>query len=369
MDTPFDALATSDAFEALIYDLLEAEGFSDLVWRGPGPDGGRDIEATWSATDPIGGVLRTKWYIECKWYTDSVPFSEIEPKLLAASVVRADYLLVATSARVRNTAMDSIATWLETRGQPFRIRYWTGTDILRLTVRHSALFRKHFPKVTPPSWGSLDSDRQLLRVLLGTSSERLTWRVLPAVQLLSNRLPEAVADVQLQKALESELDFIASMLRAHDAFSAAPVAPSVRTLPVFDCIDSAVKWLTERGKSISCGTVDPAYLIRTSPPFLKCAIFELIHNAATYQTDVDAIISFTSTDHHWMIEIANTSTEALIDPWPLLGFRSANAKAMSPSGQGLGCWIVNAMANHGGFTATWSIVGGKWIARLQGARS
>lgn len=72
MEPPFDALANSDAFELLVYDLLAAEGFRDLIWRGPSADGGRDIEASWSATDPIGGILRTRWYVECKWYTDSV---------------------------------------------------------------------------------------------------------------------------------------------------------------------------------------------------------------------------------------------------------------------------------------------------------
>lgn len=369
MEPPFDALANSDAFELLVYDLLEAEGFRDLVWRGPGADGGRDIEASWSATDPVGGVMRTRWYVESKWYTESVPFVEIEPKLLAASVAKADFLLIATSARVRNTAMDSIAQWLERRGQPFRIRYWTGTDILRLAVKHVALFRKHFPTIKPPVWGAPDGERQRLSVLLGSTAERIAWRVLPSVQLLSNRVSDTVQDPQLRKSVESELDFVASMLRAHDAFSLAPIPPSTRSVALADCINAATTWLSERGKRISVGPFDAACMVRTSPPLLKCALFEVVLNAATYQTDAAAAISVTVTDHHWTIDVTNASAETMGDPWPVLGFRSTIASHKSPSGQGLGCWMADALAKSGGFTASWIVSGGQWLARLQGARA
>jgi hypothetical protein len=47
MQPPLDAIANSGAFEELCFDLLVAEGFVDVNWRGPGADGGRDIEASW----------------------------------------------------------------------------------------------------------------------------------------------------------------------------------------------------------------------------------------------------------------------------------------------------------------------------------
>ena len=64
MQVPFEKLADSDAFEELCFDALAAEGFTDLIWRGPGPDGGRDIEAAWQSEDPVGGLFRTRWYVE-----------------------------------------------------------------------------------------------------------------------------------------------------------------------------------------------------------------------------------------------------------------------------------------------------------------
>jgi hypothetical protein len=60
------------AFENLSFDLVTAAGLQNAVWRTPGADGGRDIEATMPVMDISGEVTHQKWYIECKRYKHSL---------------------------------------------------------------------------------------------------------------------------------------------------------------------------------------------------------------------------------------------------------------------------------------------------------
>lgn len=51
-------------FENLIYDLMVAKGMVNVVWRTPGADGGRDIEADSIHRDISDALGFSKWYIE-----------------------------------------------------------------------------------------------------------------------------------------------------------------------------------------------------------------------------------------------------------------------------------------------------------------
>lgn len=363
---PFDSLANSDAFEELCYDLVQAEGFADVSWRGPGPDGGRDIEARWRTSDPAGGVFETRWYMECKWYEESVPFGEIEPKLLAASAARVDYLLVITSARVMNTAMNSVQEWLASRGNPFRVRYWVNRDVLVRLVRHRAVFQKHFPNLPAPGWGADEAAYYRLRILAGASVERDSWRLLPSLQWAHEKLaadpgPQVIADVA------NELALAGFLIRAQEAlFNLPGVQPSTRIIDVRETVGFAL----ERCQAKVVGVKFDAHLedVRGpgSRPLLIAAVYELILNAARYGGGT-ARVSLTKKGLVWRLEIANEAKDEFSGEWPVVGSRGEEAKRISPSGQGIGCVVATEALGVQKLRIKWEETGPKWKVVVEGA--
>src|SRR5258706_16433701 len=85
-------------FENLIFDLMTSRGMSNVVWRTPGADGGRDIEGQTTELDLSGTAVSRKWYVECKRYATSVDWPTIYPKLSYADSHHADFLLLCTTS-------------------------------------------------------------------------------------------------------------------------------------------------------------------------------------------------------------------------------------------------------------------------------
>jgi hypothetical protein len=372
MHPPFDHLTDSDSFEQLCFDLLDAEGFRALCWRGPSADGGRDIEATWQVQDPTGSLFHTKWFIECKWYSDSVPFGEIEPKLLAASSARADYLLVMTSSRVRNTAIDRANEWLQHRGYPLRMRYWTGHDIVRLCVKHPDVYRKHFPHLSPPQWGTAMSELQRIRMMMSVGSERLTWRILPSINRLSSLLALNTSKSPESADAAAEIELISSLLRGHE-FGDSPGGSeraSSRALDLPECIQFVLTRVSRRIRDARPVLVNPLSpcLVCISRPLFICALFELALNAALYSADSEFVVEFLATDDHWVLRLRNKSSEDRTPDWPIAGYRGPIARSLTASGQGLGCWIAAEAARRADFMIEWSSAQGYWEATIHGAR-
>ncbi len=110
-------------FENLVFDMLLEKGMSNLVWRTPGADGGRDIEGTFSVLDISGYVLTQRWYIECKRYKASVDWPTIYGKLAYADNHGADYLLMATSSSYSPNAITETERWNKKGLRP-QIRLW-----------------------------------------------------------------------------------------------------------------------------------------------------------------------------------------------------------------------------------------------------
>lgn len=369
MHAPFDQLGDSDAFEQLCFDILQAEGFSDISWRGPGADGGRDIEAQWTTADPAGGLLCTRWYVECKWYTDSVPFAVIEPKLLAASAAGVDYLLIMTSSRVRNTAMDDVATWLQGRGHPFRVRYWTGRDLLRFVVKHGEVFRRHFPALPPPSWGDAAAEMNRLRALASSSMDRLSWRLLPALQWVACELeslsPKSPREIGVVLA---EIDLASCMLRAHELFSSSTVVrPSARDVDLAATLRTAVDCASRRFPPVTIVRED-ACIAPMSRPMVASVLFELLVNASQFASGGPATVSLVVSPQHWAVEIRNPCAEHMPVQWPQRRYRSEGAQKRYPSGQGLGCWLAAEAADAASLRLSWAASGGQWIACLEGSK-
>lgn len=121
------ALSPTD-FENLIFDILQFRGFRNVVWRTPGVDGGRDIEATTFVADASGHNSTFCWYIECKQYGTALGWPLLREKLAYAENHLADYLLIATTSSLSPKCTDEVAHWNAARKKP-AIRVWPGSEL------------------------------------------------------------------------------------------------------------------------------------------------------------------------------------------------------------------------------------------------
>jgi hypothetical protein len=361
-------IADSGAFEEFCHDLLSAAGFVSITRRGPGADGGRDLEARWPVVDPTGTTRLTRWYCECKWYTDSLPFAEILPKLEAATAADVDYLLVMTSSRVKNTAMDQVTVWLGARGNRLNVRYWTGPDLLAMSVRHDSVFRKHFPSAVPPEWGTTPNRIRRLESLLVGFSGRNAWRIAPALQHLIMSLEHENNTLKSErlKLLAQEADLIAGMLAAQESVALGS-SPALTTVHLERLVREMVTAVERRTGKFTTTTVDCT--ARVPRRILEQALFELLFNAALYhEGDSGPTVSLTSNGVVWRLEIANSSPEPLLPQWPIVGYQGQQGRLRNPGGAGLGCWFVERAAGLvPGCRVDWSVASGRWRAALEGS--
>lgn len=116
-------------FENLTYDLMVAKGMVNVVWRTPGADGGRDIEAESVQRDASDFLSSSKWYIECKKYAGSVDWPTIYPKLAYADAAKAEYLLLCTTSKFTPQAINNCNQWNKDNRFP-KLRLWAGHDLI-----------------------------------------------------------------------------------------------------------------------------------------------------------------------------------------------------------------------------------------------
>lgn len=118
----------STQFENLTLDLVRAVGFQNVVWRTPGADGGRDIQAEENFSDLSGNDTKQKWYIECKHYSNSVDWPTLWKKVAYADSHGADFLLLVTNSQPSPHCETEIEHWNADRRRP-GIRVWRGYDL------------------------------------------------------------------------------------------------------------------------------------------------------------------------------------------------------------------------------------------------
>jgi len=129
-------------FENLVYDCVRAIGLTNLVWRTPGADGGRDIEGELITTDVTGYDLRQKWYVECKRYSTSINWSVVWDKLAHADVQNADVLFLVTNNNPSPNCETQINKWNASRRRPI-IRLWRGYELPRILRTQISIARAH----------------------------------------------------------------------------------------------------------------------------------------------------------------------------------------------------------------------------------
>lgn len=111
------------AFENLVFDLARRGPLTNLHWRTPGADGGRDIEGEIIDRDFSGHLRLMRWLIECKRYSGSIGWPVLWEKVAYADTAQADFLLVVSTSTFTPRCLDEVAKWNAQSRKP-AIRLW-----------------------------------------------------------------------------------------------------------------------------------------------------------------------------------------------------------------------------------------------------
>lgn len=119
---------TSDQFENLTFDLLQAAGLKNLIWRTPGADGGRDIEGEFVSLDFSMRHQHQKWHVECKRYSNSIDWPTVWQKIAYAESRGADFLLLVTNSNPSPACETEIEKWNRQKKSAI-VRVWRGYEL------------------------------------------------------------------------------------------------------------------------------------------------------------------------------------------------------------------------------------------------
>lgn len=369
----FKAILTdSNQFEALCYDLVRNKGFQNVCWRGPGADGGRDIEADWFLTDPTGNVIRQRWYIECKFYSDSVPFPEVQPKLFAAWRDSCDALLVITNADLRNTCLDAVDRWISDNGRRLRFRYWNGHDLTKEVVSDALLMEKYFAGTKLPDNTSQVKELILESKITRMLRDRISTVSISRLQSVERRLinlPKTGTPSFSEEA--KHLSYLTTILGSFRLLNETNPSPVDRFVNLETCLQKVLSWFQPGLSAKSKLTTISGLKVNVSPVCLRTILFELIENAFLYgcnQTE----ITLEKSPSVWIITVTNDMNISMsldLDSYPQPGVRHEKAISIKPSGQGLGSWISKELAKFTGISVKWEIDLNlhKWIAKVSGS--
>lgn len=202
MKTLIDLTPTD--FENLTFDLVQAMGLRNCVWRTPGRDGGRDIEGEWMVEDISGFTRSERWYVECKRYQDSVSWPTVWEKIAFAEANSAEILLVVTTSSLSPQAVDEVNKWNKLSKRPL-IRFWGGHDIAPRIQLQPAILVKYGLSENPAADAAiaiLPLTRMLLRYAHSAESEeeftegksRTMSAVYALAELISARLESIQAN-------------------------------------------------------------------------------------------------------------------------------------------------------------------------------
>ncbi len=138
--------------EELLHGLLEALGADELAWRAGShagvnaADGGRDLEAAFSRATPDGELDRTRWWIEAKGRTGTVPKEEVVAGVMsAAGRPDLDVFVFCTNSRFSNPTRDWVTEWQRHHPRP-KIRLWDRDRLARLVREHPTVAARVLPE-------------------------------------------------------------------------------------------------------------------------------------------------------------------------------------------------------------------------------
>jgi hypothetical protein len=115
-------------FENLCFDLLSISGLRNLAWRTPGSDVGRDLEGVATQVDFSGSHVHSRWFIDCKRYSTSIPWPVVWEKISYGDSQDADYVLIVTQSTFSPQCIDQVNQWNSRKKRP-QVRLWARHDI------------------------------------------------------------------------------------------------------------------------------------------------------------------------------------------------------------------------------------------------
>jgi len=208
--TPLDGLSPAQ-FENLIFDLMVLRGMSNVQWRTPGADGGRDIEGETSVVDFSGYQRVEKWYVECKRYKAAIGWPTIYEKISHAEAVAADVLLMCTQSTFSPTAISRTQEWNSRLGS-VKVRLWPKHDLELRLGDHPDLQTKYGVSGKKDSSGSSITQLSLATFKLLTSycaDQELKGnpadRMLEAAFALSSLVHKKMEDIELNGRVQSSV--------------------------------------------------------------------------------------------------------------------------------------------------------------------
>jgi hypothetical protein len=136
-----DDLSPRD-FENFVFDILQAVGMEQVVWRTPGPDGGRDVEGIFRARDASGHIEAERWYVECKRYASSIDWPTIYAKIAYADSAKADFLLLVTNSNPSPQCETLIEDW-NSNHRSLKVRVWRGYQLGQIVTQYAAVALKY----------------------------------------------------------------------------------------------------------------------------------------------------------------------------------------------------------------------------------
>ncbi len=126
-----------------------------MVWRTPGADGGRDIEASYTLTDASGAETNQRWYAECKRYSSSIDWPTVFQKLAYANNHKADYLLMISTSNPSPVCETEISRW--NSDNHLQIRFWRGYQLASRLRTHVNVATRYGLSESPSAAVSLQS--------------------------------------------------------------------------------------------------------------------------------------------------------------------------------------------------------------------
>lgn len=172
----FSRMANWKAFEKLVADLLEAEGFRIL--REPSIDrSGIDILAEETIASHSGLVHTVRWFVQCKHYAGSgrsLARQEVEQILYNFDVRTEDALLIVTDTDVTEEGFRVLEEYAQRPSAKRLIKVWNRRELENRLLRHPVLTSKYRISTSPlplslSPFDGLDLEEKRILVVSDTS--------------------------------------------------------------------------------------------------------------------------------------------------------------------------------------------------------
>jgi len=120
-------------FEELIYEVVNAENPSEIVWRSNTGGKGRDIEAKFIIQGKFGEFIQETHFIEAKHHQKGVSPNDVADAFNWAGVETPTVLVIATSSSLINPCKDWVSKWQQ-KNPKIRVKTWERKDIESLIL-------------------------------------------------------------------------------------------------------------------------------------------------------------------------------------------------------------------------------------------